>query len=163
MLIRGGCVKVESKEMTENGSSWGADAGSDMNFQAHTSPQGARREAAPCFLYAAKDMKKYGRAWEKKRAWIMRRDGYKSQIAARYGRNVPGDTVHHILPVEFFPEYRYVDWNLITITRQEHNRLHDRLTHRLTEEGLELMTRTAMHQGMNIAEIMDRMETEEEE
>lgn len=97
-------------------------------------------------------------AWKKKRAAILRRDGYKSQLAARYGRNVSGDTVHHILPVEFFPEYRYKDWNLITITHDEHNRLHDRETHKLTDEGLALARRTALKVGLDIEEVMNRME-----
>lgn len=109
----------------------------------------------------------YGKAWKKKRDQVMRRDGYKSQIAARYGRNVPGDTVHHILPVEFFPEYMMKDWNLITITAAEHNRLHDRETHRLSDEGLDLARRTAARRSMNVPEVMAKLtgqqDQEEEE
>lgn len=103
----------------------------------------------------------YGKAWQKKRAAVMRRDGYKSQLAARYGKNVPGDTVHHILPVEFFPEYRYESWNLITITAAEHNRLHDRETHRLTDEGLDLARRTIAKRSMNVTEVMERLTARE--
>lgn len=106
-------------------------------------------------------MKTYGSKWKHKRAVIMRRDGYRSQLAARYGRNIPGDTVHHILPVEFFPEYKLTDWNLITITRREHNKLHDRTTHGLTDEGMELAERTALRQGLSIRDIRERMKSEE--
>ena len=103
-------------------------------------------------------MKLYGSTWSRKRAAIMKRDGYRSQLAARYGRNIPGDTVHHILPVEFFPEYRMSDWNLITITAAEHNRMHDRETHRLSDEGLDLARRTAAQRGLNLPDIMARLE-----
>lgn len=106
---------------------------------------------------------RYGSKWKKKRAAILRRDGYRSQIAARYGRNVPGDTVHHILPVEVFPEYMYTNWNLITITAAEHNRLHDRDTNRLTYQGLELARRTAARRGMNVPEVMEKLTGAEDE
>ena len=102
-------------------------------------------------------MKLYGSTWKRKRAAIMKRDGYRSQLAARYGRNIPGDTVHHILPVELFPEYRLTNWNLITITRREHNALHDRTTHTLTDEGRELALRTAMKHGLNMPDIISRL------
>lgn len=108
-------------------------------------------------------MKKvYGKAWERKRAAILRRDGYRSQLAARYGRNVPGDTVHHILPVEFFPRYKYESWNLITVTRAEHNTLHERDTRRLTEAGLDLARRTAARRGLNMAEVMETLTHQED-
>ena len=97
------------------------------------------------------------KAWKRKRAAILRRDKYRSQIAARYGRNEPGDTVHHILPVDTFPEYRWADWNLVTITRAEHNRLHDRETNKLTDEGLDLARRTAARRGLNVPQIMARL------
>ena len=108
---------------------------------------------------------RYGSKWKKKRAAILRRDGYRSQISAAYGRNVPGDTVHHILPVGFFPEYMWKDWNLITVTAAEHNGMHDRDTNRLTKTGLDLARRTAARRGLNVPEIMARLtgESREEE
>ena len=102
-------------------------------------------------------MSVYGKAWKKKRAVILRRDKYKSQLAARYGRSVEADTVHHILPVEYFPEYRLTDWNLISVSAAEHNALHERGTHRLTEAGMELALRTARKQGLNVEEVKERL------
>lgn len=103
------------------------------------------------------------KAWKRKREAILRRDKYRSQLAARYGRNVQGDTVHHILPVGLFPEYRWADWNLITVTRAEHNSLHDRETNKLTEAGLDLARRTAARRGLNIPEVMARLTDKAEE
>lgn len=72
----------------------------------------------------------------------MRRDGYRCQISKRYGKAVPAEVVHHIYPVDEYPEYAYSPWNLISLSRQAHNRLHDRVTGALTEEGILLLRRT---------------------
>lgn len=72
----------------------------------------------------------------------MRRDGYKCQLSKRYGKAVPAEVVHHIYPVDEYPEYAYCAWNLISLSRAAHNRLHDRNTNALTHEGIALMRRT---------------------
>ena len=64
------------------------------------------------------------------------------QISKRYGKAVPAEVVHHIYPVDEYPEYAYSPWNLISLSRQAHNRLHDRVTGALTEEGILLLRRT---------------------
>lgn len=73
---------------------------------------------------------------------VMRRDGYICQISKRYGKNIPAEIVHHIYPVDEFPEYAFELWNLISLSRAAHNRLHDRNTDKLTEEGIALQHRT---------------------
>ena len=45
------------------------------------------------------------------------------------------DTVHHIYPAEEYPEYEWMDWNLISVSRATHNRLENRKTGELTKEG----------------------------
>lgn len=79
--------------------------------------------------------------WKRKAEKIKRRDGYKCQLSARYGKNVPAEVVHHIFPVDEYPEYAYCDWNLIALSRKQHNRLHDRNTDKLTAEGIALQRR----------------------
>lgn len=88
-------------------------------------------------------------AWQNKRAKILRRDKYIDQIEKRKGRMIPADTVHHIFPLEDFPEYALCDWNLISVSSQTHNRLHYRTTRELTKEGRELMERTKKKNGIN--------------
>ncbi|MBQ0113867.1 MAG: HNH endonuclease [Bacteroidales bacterium] len=73
--------------------------------------------------------------WRKLRKKIMRRDGYQCQYLKRFGRNVPADTVHHIYPVEFYPEYKWCEWNLISLSNEAHNMMHYRGTHKLTKNG----------------------------
>ena len=63
------------------------------------------------------------RRWERLRAQVMRRDGYRCQLSKRYGKSVPADLVHHIYPVDEFPEYAFEPWNLIAVSRAAHNKL----------------------------------------
>lgn len=79
--------------------------------------------------------------WKRLATAVMRRDGYKCQLSKRYGKAVPAEVVHHIYPVDEYPEYAYCAWNLISLSRAAHNRLHDRNTNALTHEGIALMRR----------------------
>ena len=72
----------------------------------------------------------------------MRRDGYLCQHCKRYGKRRAGEHVHHIYPVEHWPEYAFQPWNLITLCQACHNRMHDRDTHELSAEGEKLRERT---------------------
>ena len=90
--------------------------------------------------------------WKKLRAYILTRDKYLDQIALRYGNRIEATTVHHIFPREFFPEFTYCEWNLISLSAKTHNRLHDRESHKLTDEGFELLRRTAKKRGMELSD-----------
>ena len=83
-----------------------------------------------------------GKRWRDLAARAMRRDGYKCQLSKRYGKQVPAEMVHHIYPVDEYPEYAYCLWNLISLSNAMHNTLHDRNTDKLTENGVALMRRT---------------------
>lgn len=84
----------------------------------------------------------YGKKWKKKRQHILRMDGYKCQIAKRYGRTEEAKVVHHIYPAEEYPEYAWCDWNLISVSLATHNKLENRETRELTELGIALQRRT---------------------
>ena len=73
--------------------------------------------------------------WRKLREWALRRDGYRCQYAKRFGRSVQASAVHHVLPREDFPEFQWEPWNLISLSAEAHDKMHDRQTGRLTEEG----------------------------
>ena len=88
--------------------------------------------------------------WEQKRNSILRRDGYMCQLSKRYGKNREAEVVHHIFPREEFPEYAFEEWNLISLSRREHNSLHYRDTDELTEAGAELLRRTARKNNIEI-------------
>ena len=85
----------------------------------------------------------YGSAkWKKKRQHILRLDGYKDVLAARYGRAEPATIVHHIYPAELYPEYAWCDWNLMSVSMRTHNKLENRTSGELTEVGRGRMERT---------------------
>jgi len=88
--------------------------------------------------------------WKRKRELILRRDGYQCQLSKRYGKLRSADTVHHIFPLEYFPEYAWKDWNLISLSKAAHNACHDRDTHELSQIGVELLKRTARKQGIEL-------------
>lgn len=79
--------------------------------------------------------------WNNLRKKILRRDRYECQYFRRFGRSVDATTVHHIFPYEFYPELKKVSWNLISLSHEAHNMMHDRLTHKLTDEGKSLRDR----------------------
>ena len=88
--------------------------------------------------------------WERKRAKILRRDGYLCQISKRYGKTVPADTVHHIFPLDEFPKYQLSDWNLISLSTKVHDQMHDRTSGKLSPAGAELLRRTCRKYGKEI-------------
>ena len=63
--------------------------------------------------------------WGHLREKILRRDGYMSVEARRYGRNENANVVHHCWPAEEWPEYAWAPWNLISITEKEHRTFHN--------------------------------------
>jgi 5-methylcytosine-specific restriction endonuclease McrA len=73
--------------------------------------------------------------WERKRVAVLRRDEYLCQEEKRYGKNIAANTVHHIYPVEKYPELALVAWNLLSLCTECHNKMHDRNTGEVTELG----------------------------
>ncbi|EPR07663.1 HNH endonuclease [Ruminiclostridium papyrosolvens] len=80
--------------------------------------------------------------WERKREHILKRDGYMCQESKRYGKRIDADMVHHIWPADEYPEYAWEDWNLISLANRVHNKMHHRLTKKLTPQGEALRKRT---------------------
>lgn len=76
--------------------------------------------------------------WKEKRKRILSRDKYLCRNCVRYGKYKTADTVHHMKPAEFYPQYIYCNWNLISLCNKCHNAMHDRDTHELTELGRKL-------------------------
>ena len=79
--------------------------------------------------------------WQAKREAILRRDKYLCQYFKRFGKNREAEHVHHIYPADEFPEYAFEDWNLISLSKEAHNMMHERTTGALTIEGKKLQER----------------------
>ena len=67
-----------------------------------------------------------GRAWRDKRRYILQRDRYLCQRCLRSGRLTPATMVHHIKPLEEYPEYSLDDKNLISLCNTCHEQVHVR-------------------------------------
>lgn len=80
--------------------------------------------------------------WLDKREAILRRDKYECQYFKRFGKHREADHVHHIYPADEYPEYQFENWNLISLSKEAHNMMHDRTTGALTLEGKKLQERT---------------------
>lgn len=75
------------------------------------------------------------RKWQAKRAYVMRKYKYEDQDAKRYGRCVEATMIHHIYPLQEYPELALETWNLLPLSQASHNRMHDRLTDEITSHG----------------------------
>ena len=80
--------------------------------------------------------------WTRLRARVLREAEYRCQWSARYGKRVQATHVHHIWPAEDFPEYAWSRWNLIALSQEAHNAMHDRTTGKLTAAGEALRRKT---------------------
>jgi 5-methylcytosine-specific restriction endonuclease McrA len=92
-------------------------------------------------------------AWRSKRAVILRRDQYLCQECKRYGRSGNATTVHHIYPVESYPQLAFMTMNLISLCSECHNSMHDRQSDVIIGRGLMLQEKVAPHlkkMGINI-------------
>ena len=73
--------------------------------------------------------------WQQARKQALRRDQYQDQYEKRFGRMRQAELVHHIFPRDKFPEYELELWNLISLSQEAHDQMHDRNTGRLTNLG----------------------------
>lgn len=79
--------------------------------------------------------------WIRKREVILKRDQYKCRQCKRYGKTTAASTVHHINPLERYPELKLTTWNLLSLCGSCHDKMHDRKTNQLTALGREWQER----------------------
>ena len=88
------------------------------------------------------DYSRKNHRWRRLRQRVLAEADYLDQYARRYGRRVEATHVHHIWPAEDYPEYAYARWNLIALSLESHDKMHDRLTGKLSPIGEQLRRRT---------------------
>lgn len=100
----------------------------------------------------ARDAFYNSKAWKRKREHILRRDKWIDQVLLAEGTTLEADTVHHILPIEMFPQYKLCDWNLISVNERitHRKRLHKSFSGELTKFGKSLMKQTAAANGVKM-------------
>lgn len=62
--------------------------------------------------------------WRAMREIILRRDGYQCRECRRYGRKREAQEVHHIKPVDSYPELAFTRSNLVSLCHACHNKMH---------------------------------------
>lgn len=92
--------------------------------------------------------------WLDLRESVLRAAKYADQLEIRDGKMVPANTVHHIFPREKYPEYQWCRWNLIAISKDTHERLHNRFGEDLSFLGWELLVETAQKQNIPISRVV---------
>ena len=88
------------------------------------------------------DYSRKNKRWRRLRKQVLKAAGYRCQFFRRFGKRVEATHVHHIWPAEDWPEYAYEPWNLIALSLEAHNMMHDRNTGKLTPLGEALRLRT---------------------
>ena len=101
----------------------------------------------PAFCFC-NDMDYNSKRWQRLREKILKRDNYMCQYSWMNGRRIPATMVHHIFPVEVYPEYQWCEWNLISLSNEAHNMMHERYSHKLSQMGEALRKQTAIKRGM---------------
>lgn len=94
------------------------------------------------WIYKRNDCMNYkNKKWIRKREVILKRDDYLCRECKRYGKRIPAEQVHHIYPVENYPEHKWNSVNLISLCTSCHDKMHDRVTRQLTALGLKWVER----------------------
>lgn len=83
----------------------------------------------------------------------MSRANFQDKVAARYGKIVQAEMVHHALPLEDFPQYAYDPRNLVPVSRGTHRGLHND-DGRLTKEGVNVARRAARKIGIDVEDYL---------
>lgn len=93
-------------------------------------------------------------AWKRMRSSVLLAAEYKDQLELRAGRNINADTVHHIFPRDKYPQYELCRWNLIAISNETHEALHNRITGGLSPLGFELLLETAEKNNIPLSKVI---------
>lgn len=78
---------------------------------------------------AVRDAFYQSQTWRNKRKQILKRDNHECQVAKSMGQVVTGKLIiHHIRPLEYFPDLALDDSNLIVVSHYYHNIIHELIT-----------------------------------
>ena len=75
--------------------------------------------------------------WQRKRLAVLKRDEFKCREASRFGKVVPANTVHHCIPLAERPDLKLDDRNLISLSEENHSRMHLKVGTGLSRLGKE--------------------------
>lgn len=74
--------------------------------------------------------------WVALRNTALIRDKYKCQCCLANNKQVNATCVHHVFPIERFPQYSYELWNLMSLCDKCHDEMHNHYTGELSKKGM---------------------------
>ena len=93
--------------------------------------------------------------WLRKRANVLRRDEYRCKECLRYGTTREAEMVHHIYPLEQYPQYILTDINLLSLCDSCHGKMHDRFNNTVTKLGMYWQQKIQLDLGIADTDIID--------
>lgn len=85
----------------------------------------------------------------------MKRDGYRCRECKRFGRSSTAEMVHHVFPLEDYPDYKLSDDNLLSCCQNCHNTFHDRNNDEVTEQGIYWQRKLRQKIGITERQMID--------
>lgn len=74
--------------------------------------------------------------WLSLRNTALIRDKYKCQCCIANNKQVNATCVHHVFPIERYPDYKYELWNLMSLCDKCHDEMHNHYTGELSKKGM---------------------------
>lgn len=74
--------------------------------------------------------------WVALRNTALIRDKYMCQCCKANNKMVNATCVHHIFPIEHYPDYKYELWNLMSLCDKCHDEMHNHYTGELSKKGM---------------------------
>ena len=89
--------------------------------------------------------------WIALRNTALIRDKYMCQCCIANNKMVNATCVHHIFPIERYPQYAYEKWNLMSLCDTCHDQMHNHYTGELSKKGMLFLRSLAALQGIKIS------------
>ena len=89
--------------------------------------------------------------WAALRNTALIRDKYMCQCCKANNRMTNATCVHHIFPIERYPQYAYEIWNLMSLCDKCHDEMHNHYTGELSKKGMLFLRSIAAIRGIKIS------------
>lgn len=89
--------------------------------------------------------------WIALRNTALIRDKYMCQCCKANNKMINATCVHHVFPIESYPDYKYELWNLMSLCDKCHDEMHNHYTGELSKKGMLFLRALASVKGIPIS------------
>ena len=89
--------------------------------------------------------------WIALRNTALIRDKYMCQCCKANNKMINATCVHHVFPIESYPDYKYELWNLMSLCDKCHDEMHNHYTGELSKKGMLFLRSIAAVKGIEIS------------